>query len=51
MKKNELIKPRIKRRYSILFNKWMWECSGLGKMGMQDTPAIAYWHWRSLIEK
>lgn len=51
MTKNEIIKPRIKRRYSILWKSWVWECTGLGKMGMMDTPNMAYWSWRSLIEK
>ena len=43
-------KPKIKRRESITYGKWMWECAGNGSMGLGDSPAEAYDDWK-LFEK
>lgn len=39
------MKPLIKRRDSILYGYFVWQCSGNGSMGMGLTPKDAYYDW------
>lgn len=39
------MKPHIKRRESLLYKQWMWECAGNGSMGMGFDPLEAYRDW------
>lgn len=46
---SDKVKPRIKRRIPIRHDDiygWLWQCTGLGYMGLGDEPMWAYWDWK-----
>jgi hypothetical protein len=49
------MKPRLRYRWSMLYNRYMWHCSGDGVTMVGDTPRIAHYRWqyrrRTLKEK
>lgn len=41
------IKPRLRRKWSLLCKRFLWFCEGAGYSGTGASLRDAYWDWRA----